>query len=643
MADLDLKDPFESLNDLLEGKIPDKKRVITGGLVSVEKAPNAIAFIEGDRYLNAYSLNPAQYRVVRDFYELLCPVCNNVERILIRDDVPRETQVLFEHDYCPNCGYFKYEDPARVVNYNSLVGVVGMRGGKSVLVAGMVAWELHAYLCVENLQEKLGLVKNQELEISFVASTGKQAAETIYGNFRNYFDASPWYKSYVGALRNLEVTDPTLRRYMLYKGEPGSTSIEFKNKHIIVQSYTSNSGGMAGRTRLTAAIDEIGRMDRGDSKISAVEVYRVQNRSLVNLRSSTSRLRDSGDFSIPDAKMLCVSSPLYEDDMIMKLKSQAQINKKMFAFHAATWEFNPAIRKEDLIEEFEADPLGAERDYGANPPGAENPFITNKEIIYAAIDKDRKSNLVLEESFFSQDVGGIKFDYVKVLLKDFKYHNLVDYCIHCDPGQNRDSFCLAIGHKDGDLYIVDGCLELKPISVGNRLGLPPREAYFPCILDLILELHKKLSIVVVTYDKWNSTDQIQRLRDNKILAVQKNMTRDDYIAALNSLKSGNFRFPSLEVNPEKTMNFDAMRNVPCARAVYELRRLNDTGQKVDHPKGGHNDMIECCVGLHRLLHSPETIITKKEIGKNLQRQSVYSFGRKSKIGSVIKITRRNQN
>lgn len=640
MDEHEIFDPFAALDNLISGKTPEKKRVLTGGSLSVEKAPNAVVFIEDPKFLNAYTLNYPQFAVVRDFYELLCPVCNNIDRILYRGDVPREAQILFEHDYCPKCGYYKYEDPERVQNHHTLVGVVGMRGGKSVLVAGMAAWELHCYLCIDDLQKKLGLVKDQSLEIAFVASTGKQAAETIYGNFRNYFDASPWFKNYVSMLRNLEVTDPSLRRYMLYKGEPGSTSIEFKNKHILVQSYTSNSGGMAGRTRLTAAIDEIGRMDRGDSKISALEVYRVLYRSLVNLRASTSNLRKKNDYSIPDAKMLCVSSPLYEDDMIMKLKNQAAMNKKMFSFHAATWEFNPAIKKEDLVEEFEADPLGAERDYGANPPGAENPFITNKELIYAAIDKNRPSMLTLEEEFFKREVGDVVFEYVKVILKNITYHNLIDYCIHCDPGQNRDSFCLAIGHNDGDKKIIDGCLELKPIPVGNRWGLTPREAYFPCILDIILELHKKISISVVTYDKWNSTEQIHRLRDNKILAIQKNITRDDYIAALNSLKSGTLRFPSLEVDPEKAMNIDALRNIPCARAVYELRRLNDSGQKVDHPKGGHNDMIECCVGLHRLLHSPEVVITKQEIKKNLNKQTMVDLRHRSKIGNVIRIQKR---
>jgi len=630
-------DPFASLDGLLAGKPPERK-ALTGGRVQLSRAPNPVVFIEHADYLNAYTLNYPQFKVVRDFYELLCPMCNDVDRILAQDDIPRNDQILFEYDTCPICGYSKFENPDNLMWYNALTGVVGMRGGKSVLAAGMAGWEIHSALCAENLYKKYALVTKQPLEIAFVASTGEQASETVYGRFRDFFDASPWFQNYVKTLRNLEISDPELRRYMLYKGEPGSSTIEFNDKRIVVKARTSNSGGMAGHTRLLTVIDELARMDRGESKISAVEVYRVLNRSLVTVRAKVNKLRQQGDYTVPDGKMICISSPLYEDDMIMTLMRQADTNKKMYVFHSPTWDFNPEVTQADLAEEFESDPLGAERDYGANPPGAENPFIENPEILEASIDHNRMSCFDLTEKFFDQVINGIRFDYVKISMDNFRFNNLVDYAIHCDPGQKRDSFALAIGHKDGDKVIVDGCIEIRPIPKGNKAGLLPREAYFPCVTDIILEINKKVSLFAVSYDKWNNTEQVHRLRDNKVLAVQKNFSRDDYMRFLNTLKAGNVRFPKREVDHNQ-IGFSAVRNVPVAKVLYELKRLNDNGRKVDHPPGGHNDIAECCVGLHRLIAVPEEILQKSIIRKTLGSQIYAHKTFPKKIGNIVRLNK----
>ena len=84
-------------------------------------------------------------------------MCNDFDRIYTVDDIPREEQILLEYDYCPNCGFYKY-DPEFISQlnfYNALTGVVGMRGGKSALVGAMAAWEIHTFLCIENIKEKL--------------------------------------------------------------------------------------------------------------------------------------------------------------------------------------------------------------------------------------------------------------------------------------------------------------------------------------------------------------------------------------------------------------------------------------------------------------------------------------------------------
>ena len=192
---------------------------------------------------------------------------------------------------------------------------------------------------------------------------------------------------------------------------------------------------------------------------------------------------------------------------------------------------------------------------------------------------------------------------------------------------------------EGDTVIVDGLIELKPIPKGNRAQLLPREVYFPCVTNIITEINKKVSVFAVSYDKWNNTEQIHTLRDRRILAVQKNIIRDDYIRFLNTLRHGNFKFPKPEIDIEKIIGIRSIRNIPVARAIYELGKLEDNGTKVDHPKGLHNDIIECCVGLHRLLVTPELILDKAAIKKNLQSQIYARKAYPKKLGQVIRIRR----
>ena len=598
---------FSGIDGLLSGNLKVQPR--SSGRVQLEKAPNQLVFIEAPRFLDGPALHYPQYCIVRDFFELLCPLCNDMERIYTDDDIPREDQILLEYDKCPNCGFDRAKNQEIFKNYNEMIGVVGMRGGKSVLVACMSAAILHELLCVDRLQERMGLVRTQEIDGAFVAASGEQASETIYGNFRGFYDASPWFQEYKNKLMDIELLDPSLRRGQLYWQT--ENSIHFKDKHIRLKSLTSNSGSIAGKTRIFSVMDELSRMDAGESKRSATEIYRVLKRSLVTIRAAVERLRKNGIYGIPDARMFCISSPLFDDDKAMSLLKDAEKNDKMFSFHKATWDFNPDITQEDLAEEFASDPLGAERDYGANPPGAENPFIKNPAIIDLCIDKQRKSIFTLSETFFKEQVQDHVFSYVKPNILDVKYSNLAEYVVHCDPGQKSDSFCLAIGHLgDGDVAVIDGAIECRPISKNNRQGADPCEVYFPAMVELILDLAKKLTIKYVSYDRWNSTDQIQRLRTANILAFQKNFSRDDHVMLLNSMTERKISFPAVEDNIGDPY---IRRNMPCAKALKELRKLNDTGIKVDHPVGGHNDMIQCYLGIHRLLLHSDEVINPHEI------------------------------
>jgi hypothetical protein len=623
------EDIFAPIAELLKGR--PKPRPMTRGRVQLERAPNAAVFIEHPQYLAGPQLHYPQFEVVRDFFELLCPICNDVERIRTRNDIPREDQILFEYDICPKCSINRNSIRDEFCYYNEMIGVVGMRGGKSVLVACMSAYMLHEILCVDSIQDKLGLVRSQEIDGAFVAVSMEQAAETIYGHFRGFYEDSPWFQGYKKALLDLEIADPGLHRGDLYWET--ERYIYFKEKRIRIKSLTSNSGSIAGKTRIFAVIDELSRMDAGESKRSANEVYRVLKRSLLTIKASVDTMRQKGDYTLPDARMFCISSPMYEDDKSMQLLKQAGTSKKMFAFHRTTWDFNPEISKELLSEEFAHDAIGAERDYGANPPGAINPFIRNPDIVEICIDEKRGNSLTIRETNFDEKVKGIMFYYIKMILENIQYRNLYDYAIHADPGQKQDSFCVAIGHLDHGTVYIDGAVEARPIPKNNKQGLTPREVHFPSITDIITGLVGKISLRMLSYDRWNSTEQIHTLRAAGILSFQKNIIREDYTNFLNAMIAGKIKFPKRENEYADPTTY---RMMPCSKALHELKRLNDDGVYVDHPDGGSSDMIQCYVGVHRLLAHPENVINMQELNKINKAQGLkHSLNRR--MGRIIRL------
>lgn len=624
-------DLFSNLSGLMEGSIKATPR--TKGRVQLELSPNAVQFIESSKFLDGPKLNYPQFEVVRDFWELLCPKCNDVKRIREKKDVPREDQVLLEYDACPKCGYNRKAHFADFTNFNELVGVVGMRGGKSVLVSCMSSYVIHRILCVDDLQERLGLVRNQEIDGAFVAASSEQASETIYGLFRGFYENSPWFQHYKKSLMDLEIMDPDLRRGDLYWET--ERSIHFKDKHIRIKSLTSNSGSLAGRTRIFGIIDELSRMDAGESRRGAAEVYRVLKRSLVTISAAVARARIKGEYDLPDAIMFSISSPMYEDDKTMTLLKQSTKSERMFSFHRSTWEFNPAITKEDLAEEYELDPVGAERDYGANPPGAENPLVVNPNIIEVCIDKNRRSTIQYKDEFFDHKAGVYTFYYIRPHILEAKFRNLNEYVLHCDPGEKSDSFCLALGHVDGDIVVIDAAIECRPIKKNNRQGLAPREVYFPALTDLVLEISRRTTLRYVSYDRWNSTEQIQRVRQGGVVAFKKDINRDDYIKFVNTIASNKIRFPDRE---DEVTDPSIARGLPCSKALYELKRLGDDGVRVDHPPGGSSDMIQCYVGVHRLLTHPEDVININELKKYNRSVGVRRAGKR--IGQVVRLPRK---
>lgn len=644
---MDFTKAFSSIQNLKTGTVKELKTIQLDEYdISFVEAPNELEFIRNDKFLNiGIKLFPVQFAIVRDFFELLCPNCNDIEKIKeienykyknnseLQKHILEELdkQILFEYGICPHCYLKKSDIYDKLRNYNELVGVMGMRSGKSLLASCISAAYIHKLLCIKGLQSQFGLFKDQELDISFVATSERQVASTVYGQFKSLYKGSPWFCDLKKKIKTVEKKHFALNDlYMETKD-----AVWFKFAHLRVEAQHSNSDSLAGRTRILAVIDELARFDDvTQSKRSADEVYRVIKNSLATIDSATKRAYENEKKILPNVGMICITSPIHQDDKSMQLLKECQKNKRMFGIQKATWEANPTIKQEDLKDRFIADPIGAERDFGANPPGANQPFIEDSRLVDICIDLNRKNGISIRERRFVQELiqeGNIyNFNYITADFLDVKYNSLLSYVMHCDPGKNKDSFCLAIGHAQGERVIIDCAVELRPLTRGNSEGLPPHTVFFPGMTSLILDIHKHMRLKFITYDRWNSAEQIDKLRIAGIPTIGMNLDRDDHVKFAESIRMQRINFPAPESDADPRMN----RGMPCAKALYELKMLNDNGKKVDHLPGYSNDMIQCYVGVHRILKS----FDKLKTGKGMENTNI-RMSRPNAVGRIVRLAK----
>jgi len=244
---------------------------------------------------------------------------------------------------------------------------------------------------VKFLQEYTGLNKRSyKNDISLTLATGRKSVLAY---------KIPYSNSYVDFDTEL---DPKCARYqdkdLIFARVE---SLESLGKKVVYDITVDNpdsafpaNGVLVHNTRFLGAIDEIGWMDNDASskkiKANATETYASLGNSLRTIRSKAERLMRQGFFNVPTGYFLNISSPSSARDKIMDLVKKAQGSKKTYGVHRPTWELNPDVTRESLAEDFRRDPVGAMRDFGAQPPLSSSPFIGNPQTVLSCLS-DKKN------------------------------------------------------------------------------------------------------------------------------------------------------------------------------------------------------------------------------------------------------------
>lgn len=623
-------------------------------------APNVIEWAVGGSWLNAPELYefPRSYQTLRDYFEIRCPKCNpggvgpGQPGDLMPDNVPRtraymESEVLlrWSWDYleevCPKCSVTKSEliEVGLCRGYNQMHLLVGMRSGKSMTAGYAGTWVEHFMLGVghrhpNGLAGYFGITQAEIFEMTFLASSDVQSQDTVWAKFTGLRTSAPWFRRYVAWVKLREKAQPRFGM-RLWEYEEGVKKI--RNEHpkirLIINSLNSNSGSLVGRTRVFGAVDELARMKATEGVQSAREIYRGVERALKTVRTQVQLYG-----GVPwMGSMLSVTSPMSRDDVAMQLYTRSAEISRMYAKKYATWQFNPKQPKKVFDDDFRKDPVGAERDFGANPPGAASPFVHDEARwwtecistfhgapeLFLQSAPARFVRAPLFQVTYPRWQNQLGTRYVGLELSDPRLQvDTYDYVCAFDPALNFDGYSLCLARRELDAnrqWVTVVCL------IARVLAEPGEEVHFGSVVAVVKRLRDCVRLVRTEWDQWQSVQAIQDLRDAGIVSERYSLSDSDYQSFLVASYSG--QIVMLPPPPEEVDYADPIQNRPvwpirwrvepprmsgATLAAYELFGLerNPKTGRVENPRKGRlrgydsDDTIRVVVHAHHMLSAP---------------------------------------
>lgn len=517
-----------------------------------EEPVDIIEFIESDRYLGlAEFAFPAVYWILDMFY--------NPGRHF--DDFRRSWK---RKEYVfPGFGSLGLtKDQVETLWFRELVLYVGMRTAKSWATGISAVYECYKAVCkypdphTYYRDLDIAIAPGTMIYISTCATSATQAGETCGAAIMNFKNISPWFQRYIKRCIELgKMPDGRTPIYQEY-----SSSFTFNHKYIEVNSLHSRSGGLVGRARLMAILDEIAKMDESGGARDAGMIYN-------NLTAGTETFLNEG-------RVVSLSSPSHLTDMINVLfaRCKYQFSSKeydgrftpltqvgeeyiepvdsMLGFHYPTWELNPRRPKSAFAIRMQKNPVETERDFGALPSAARYPFIRNIPKLRIIFDWDKSRRVesdprlpsaVYEEDFFDENDH---IDKIRYKLQDWiHFDDRFQHFMHFDAGLGKPSnFGIAVGHaepcpheyEDSKIVHILTVFDfIYHFEVDPLLGEVDVERVSNFIAD---ELVPYIPGLRVSTDRWNSAQLIQRLRRKGISLRNLVVKDEDYEAFKNQLE-----------------------------------------------------------------------------------------------------------
>jgi hypothetical protein len=460
---------------------------------------------------------------------------------------------------------------------NEVVAQLGKGSGKDYCSTIAVAYIVYLLLCLKDPATYYGKPPGDSIDIINIAINSQQASNVFFKGFRSRIDKSPWF---VG------------------KYYAKASEIQF-NKAITVHSGHSEREAWEGYNVIVVILDEISGFaienttghDQAKTGSAVYDMYRA---------SVDSRFPDFG-------KVILLSFPRFKNDYIQqrydavigeketvirehKFKMYEELADgtegnefeiqweedhiisykipKVYALKRPTWEVNPVRKIDDFKTAFYTNPTDALSRFACMPPDAVDAFFKSREKV--------------EKAF---NIGAIAVDNFGRLEEWFLPDPDKKYYIHVDLAQKHDHCAVTMAHvnKWVNVKITDAYSQPAPIvevdAVRYWTPTPNKSVDFTEVKDYILSLKTRgFNIAVCTFDRWNSHDMMQQLKqygiNTEILSVAKKHYDD----------------MAMVVAEERLIG----PHIPLL--IDELCQLRIMRDKVDHPRKGSKDLADATCG-----------------------------------------------
>ncbi len=562
-----------------------------------KEAKNYFEWTMGSNGIKFRPFSRQMWIALRLFAEV-CPHCSdsnwyhNIEAVPV--DYPtsqiQSHLTLLEHGVCPECGRGRAQMflEGDLDIPQELSACIGQRGGKSIQIAGLISYHLHKLLKTIRPSEFYGLASSSTLTHTCTALQFKRAYALLWSPIRDTISDSPWFKGYHGMLKHHG--DRLGQELVVIK----DTFINWRRSRLLAAPSAPNVGTLRGDTRAGASIDELGffRFGAGSEEyvtISADEIHTSLTNSLATVRNAASRMIRAGDNTAVQGLMFNISSPSSVFDKIMTLVRAAKNSRVMLGVHLPTWEMNPQITRQDLQIYWDTDAKKAERDFGANPPLAANPFFGDLEPVFASFG--RVPNRV-QYRLTTNPANNAERSARLGLLTPLS--RMPPSLMTLDAGESNNSFSLAISipmrkgkltdrpkpNSQGFAKVPARPVPSKEISLNVDLGdhrsmtiavieiIPPKNGrinFNRVYENVIVPLLKPFNVAVCVTDRWNSILLLDRLHDEHGVATfQYSLRYADFVAIKSYVEGGMVSLPRTESeDPTGISTFDETQYPYC--------------------------------------------------------------------------------
>jgi hypothetical protein len=411
-------------------------------------------------------LFPVQKFIFNCYYNI--PLDNTEKRIRIKDKFNEQDRYHFTEVEYLN---FLYNEGR--CNVNEVTGdpkksrsnlhlVIGRRGLKTSSIAVLVAYETYKLLKKVSPQEYYGVMPDDEIRISCLATNQEQASE-LFRRIAGHLESSDYFRKF----RNkptLSYMQLSTQRDIDKYGESGRPSLR-------IVAAPCSGRGLRGHNNIIAVMDEMAYFFESDSSVdkSDEEIYNAVTPSIIRFN------RPDGE---PDGRIICISSPAARTGKFYELyqKSMDKECTNLLMIQAPTWEVDYTLSPKALRSAYIDNPISYMCEYGAQFSDRVSAWIDNEQILRVNIVpnlKAKKMSYARIPHFMGIDVG-LKNDGTAIAichiakqsvdgaLRDFIELDFIDVRYASDEGKEHfqpDEMAKWIAECASKFFICKGMMD----------------------------------------------------------------------------------------------------------------------------------------------------------------------------------------